>query len=187
LLYLIGGAARSGKSTLARRLLDAYRLPCFCLDYLTSGLEEGAPRLGVRHELPDRRRGELVWPIVRGLLRNVVEVEPGYVVEGDVLLPSTIAEFAAARQGRVRACFLGYSRCAADAKRASIRAFPSAVNDWVAGRSDRDLEDLVVEMQEFSRYLESECERCGTRYFDGSVSFTDALRRAEEYLVGGGQ
>jgi len=167
LLYLIGGAAPSGKSTLARRLPDAQGAPCFCLDYLTSGLEEGAPGLGVRHELTNRRRAELVWPIVRGLLRNVVDVERGYVAEGDVLL---VAEFAAAREGRVRACSLGCSDGAAVDKRASIRAFPSAVNDWVAGLSDRDLGELVAEM-----------------HFDGSGSVTDALRRAEEYLVGGGQ
>jgi len=110
LLYLIGGAARSGKSTLARRLLQAHRMPYFCVDHLTSGLEAGAPALGVRHELPDQRRGELVWPVLCGVLRNVVEVEPEYVVEGNVLLPARIAEFAAAHRGRVRACFLGYAR-----------------------------------------------------------------------------
>ena len=187
MLYLIGGAARSGKSTLARRLLEAHRMPFFCLDYLTSGLEAGIPGLGVRHDVPDRRRGELVWPVVRGLLRNVVEVEPGYVVEGDVLLPAPIAEFAAAHRGQVRACFLGYSRCPTDSKRASIRSSPSAVNDWVAGMSDRELADLVAEMQGFSRYLEDECERCGLAYFDGGASFSDALRQAEHYLVAGGR
>ncbi len=186
MLYLIGGAARAGKSTLARRLLRERGIPCFCADYLTSGLEAGVPGLGVRHELPDRQRGELVWPVLRGLLRNIVEVEPDYVVEGDVLLPSGVAELAA-HDGRVRACFLGYARGTAEAKRAFIRSFPSAVNDWVAGMPDQDLADLVGEMQAFSRYLESECERCGLVYFDGGVSFDDALRQAEEYLVGAGR
>ncbi len=186
MLYLIGGAARSGKSTLARRLLHKRGIPCFCADYLTSGLEAGAPSLGVRHELPDRRRGELVWPVLRSLLRNIVEVEPDYVVEGDVLVPTGVAELAAAHEGRVRACFLVSARGAAEAKRASIRSFPSAVNDWVAGMPDQDLADLVGEMQAFSRYLESECERCGLAYFDGGASFGDALRQAEAYLIGAG-
>jgi len=184
LLYLIGGASRSGKSTLARRLLDTRQVPFFCLDYLTSGLETGVPGLGVRHEIPDQRRGELVWPVLCGLLRNIVEVEPRYVVEGDVLLPARVAEFTAAHRGRVRACFLGYSRCTTEAKRAAIRSSPSAVNDWVATLSDRDLGDLVAEMRDFSRYLESECARWGLEYFDGGASHAAALRRAEEYLVG---
>jgi hypothetical protein len=185
LLYLIGGAARSGKSTLARRLLRARRVSCFCVDYLTSGLEAGAPALGVRHELPDRKRGELVWPVLRGLLRNIVEVEPEYVVEGDVLLPAQIAGFAAAHGAQVRACFLGDSRGTAEAKKASILSFPSEVNDWVGGMADPDLAALVTEIQEFSRYVEAECGRYGLRYFDGGVDFEGALRRAEEYLVGG--
>ena len=76
MLYLIGGASRTGKSTLALRLLETRQVPFFCLDYLTSGLEAGVPALGVRHEIPDQRRGELVWPVLRHLLRNIVEVEP---------------------------------------------------------------------------------------------------------------
>jgi hypothetical protein len=185
-LYLIGGAARSGKSVLARRLLLARQAPCFCADYLTSGLETGAPSLGVRHEGPGRERGELAWPVLRGVLRNVVEVEPEYVVEGDVLLPGKVAEQAAEYDGRVRACFLGYARCTVDAKVASIRSFPSPVNDWVAGMSDQGLAELVVEMQEFSRSLEVECRRLGLGYFDTGMEFGNALRRAEAYLVGGG-
>jgi hypothetical protein len=140
----------------------------------------------VRHELPDDQRGALVWPVLAGLLRNIVEVEPEYVVEGDVLVPARIAEFAAAREGQVRSCFLGYSRGTAEAKRASIRSFPSAVNDWVAGTPDRELAGLVTEMQEFSRYVEAECEKCGLAYFDTGASFNDGLGKAEVHLLQGG-
>jgi hypothetical protein len=81
LLYLIGGPARSGKSLLARRLL-LRQAPYFCTDYLTTGLAAGVPSLGVDHELPCQARGELIWPVLVGVLRNLVEVEPEYVVEG---------------------------------------------------------------------------------------------------------
>ena len=83
MLYLIGGAARAGKSILARRLLRRHNLPYFSVDYLTSGLESGAPETAVRHESPNRLRGERIWPVLEGLLRNIAEEEPGYVVEGE--------------------------------------------------------------------------------------------------------
>lgn len=181
---MIGGPARCGKSLLARRLLRQREAPYFCADYLTSGLAAGVPDLGVAHELPCQARGELIWPVLVGVLRNLVEVEPEYVVEGDALLPARVAELQAEYEGQVRACFLGYPRAVAAARIASIRAHPSPVNDWVRGLSEDLLNDLVVEMLDFSRHLEAECQRLGIPFFDGSVDFDLALQQAETYLVG---
>lgn len=185
MLYLIGGPARSGKSLLARRLLERRQVPYFCADYLTSGLAAGAHGLGVDHDLDDRTRGELVWPVLAGVLRNLVEVEPEYVVEGDVLLPGRVAGLRAEYEGRVRACFLGYPRCTVEAKVASIRAHPSPVNDWVAGLLDEELCALVTQTVASSRHVEAECRSHGIAFFDGSLSFEVALEHAERYLVGG--
>jgi adenosyl cobinamide kinase/adenosyl cobinamide phosphate guanylyltransferase len=104
-LYLIGGPARSGKGVLAQRLLRQKQVPYFSVDYLTTGLADGAPGLGIRHELPNRARGEPMWSVLAGMLRNIVEVEPAYVVEGDVLLPDKVAGLSGEYRGCVRACF----------------------------------------------------------------------------------
>ncbi len=186
MLYLIGGPARSGKTLLARRLLQLRQVPYFCTDYLTSGLEAGALGLGVRHELTSRARGERMWPVLAGVLRNVVEVEPEYVVEGDSLLPSKIAGFAADHGGRVRAYFLGYARCSLEAKCAFIRSFPSPVNDWIAGMPEEALCTLVSEMRQFSEFLEADCQAHALRYFDGSGNFSLAIEEAQEYLLAAG-
>jgi hypothetical protein len=185
LLYLIGGPARSGKSLLARRLLQLCQAPYFCADYLTSGLSAGAPGLGLGHELASQARGERIWPVLVGVLRNLVEVEPEYAVEGDVLLPGRVAELRAEYEGQIRACFMGYPRCSPKAKVVSMRAHPSPVNDWVAGMSEKQQLELVVEMVDFSKYLEAECQLHRISFFDGSLDFPLALQQAERYLVGG--
>jgi hypothetical protein len=133
LLYLIGGPARSGKSVLAGRLLQQHRVPYFSLDYLTSGLSLGAPVLGVHHDLSARERGERLWAVVEPMLRNIAEVEPAYLIEGEAFLPDRLAALAKEYGGVIRVCFLGYARCDVEAKTAAIRAHPSPVNDWVAG------------------------------------------------------
>ena len=115
-LYLVGGAARSGKTIIARRMLEQPSVPYFSVDYLISGLSAGSTDLEMLHELPNQTRGERIWPVLSGLLRNIVEVETSYLVEGDSLLPSRVAEFSAQYAGRVRACFLGYARCDVEEK-----------------------------------------------------------------------
>jgi hypothetical protein len=39
MLYLIGGAARSGKTNLSKRLLTGKSIPYFCIDYLVSAID----------------------------------------------------------------------------------------------------------------------------------------------------
>ena len=156
----------------------------FCTDYLTSGLA-GVPSLGVRHESSSEERGIRLWPVLEGLLRNIAEAEPAYVVEGDVLLPELVGRLRASHPSLVRACFLGYPECPPATKEASIRAHPRPVNDWVADMADGALRDLVAEMIAFSRFLEAECRQHELPFFDGSHDFELALARAEDYLVGG--
>lgn len=185
MIYLVGGPSRSGKSTLALRLLRQHHVPYFSVDYLTSGLAAGAPALGVLHDLPNRVRGERVRPVLLGVLRNIVEVEPRYLVEGDALLPGLVAELEAEYAGCVRACFLGYARCGVEEKCASIRSVPGPINDWVADLPDAELARLVSEGREWSAFLEEDCARHGLRYFDGSADFEAAIREGESHLLGG--
>jgi hypothetical protein len=182
LLYLVGGPARSGKSLLAQRLLRQRQIPYFSVDYLTSGLARGAATQNVRHEQSNRDRGERIWPVLSGVLRNIVEVEPHYLVEGGALLPEKVVEFSSRYPGAIRACFLGYAHSTAEAKCASIRATPAPINDWVAKMSCEELVRLVSEMGEFSAYLEKECARLHIPYFDGSADFNNALNAAQLYL-----
>jgi hypothetical protein len=183
-LYLIGGPARSGKSILAQRLMRHHQVPYFSADYLTTGLAGGAPELALAHELPNRVRGERIWPVLAPLLRNIVEVEPAYLVEGDLLLPERVAGLSAEYPGGIRTCFLGYARCQIESKCAAIRSISGGINDWVSGMSDEELIELVSEMKEFSGFLEAECARHGVQYFDGSTDFAAAVQEAHEYLLG---
>jgi hypothetical protein len=47
MLYLIGGAARAGKTILGHRLFRERSIPYFCVDYFVSALDQGAPELGI--------------------------------------------------------------------------------------------------------------------------------------------
>jgi hypothetical protein len=178
MLYLVGGAARAGKTLLAHRLLREQGTPYFCIDYFVSALEQGAPELGIASESPNALRARLVWPRLVPLLRNIVEVEPAYTVEGDALLPAGVAWLRAAYPGQVRACFLGYAGATPEQKLADIRAFGGGVNDWIQEHTDAYILDLCREMIHFSRYVQAECATHRLPYWDVSEDFADTLDRA---------
>ncbi|MCC6443836.1 MAG: hypothetical protein IT210_10325 [Armatimonadetes bacterium] len=183
MLYLIGGAARAGKTLITQRMFREKRTPYVCIDYLVSGLDQGAPALDIDAESPNLIRGEKVWPVLEPMLRNIVEVEPRYTVDGDILFPKYVRQLSAAYPDKIRAVFLGYANISAPQKLREIRSFGGGVNDWLQDHDDGYILALVEEMIEFSAYLQAECLRCGISYFDTSSDFTEAVDRAYDYLI----
>ena len=76
MLYLVGGASRSGKSTIARRLLQQHGIPYFSIDILMMGFANGAPELDFDPDASEIARGEALWPILRAMCVNVLERPP---------------------------------------------------------------------------------------------------------------
>ena len=178
MLYLVGGAARVGKSKLARRLLAERGVPYLHLDLLMMGFARGLPKLGVDPETPAALRGEQLWPVVRGMAMTAVEDGVDYLFEGDLLLPGHAAELRAFRRDAVRAVFLGYSGITAEQKLRHIRASGGEPNDWVAGLADDRVLSIASTNIEFSGRLGKECAAHGLPYFDTSQDFRRALDSA---------
>jgi chloramphenicol 3-O-phosphotransferase len=87
MLYLLGGAARSGKSTIARKFLAETGIPFFDLDYLMMGFANGLPDYGVDPDDDELRVGELLWPVVKPMATAMLENEFNYLIEGAQLHP----------------------------------------------------------------------------------------------------
>ncbi|HHX42922.1 MAG TPA: hypothetical protein GX714_02885 [Chloroflexi bacterium] len=178
MLFLIGGAARSGKTLIARRLLSKHRVPCFCVDYLVNALEEGAPELGISAEARPEERARAVWPRIEPMLRSIVEMEPAYVVEGNALWPRGVRTLVDAYGDAVRACFLGYAITTPEIKLRDIRQYGGGVHDWIHDHDDADILDLMAEMIAYSRYLRDACRALDLPYFDVSDDFTRTVNKA---------
>ena len=81
MVLLIAGASHTGKTAFAQRLLKKYGYPYFSLDHLKMGLI----RSGYTALTPmsgDRELTELLWPIVREMVKTVIENEQNLIVEG---------------------------------------------------------------------------------------------------------
>ena len=183
MLYLIGGASYSGKTIIARRMLRETKTPYFCVDYFVSALDQGAPELGVEFQSPNEIRGKRLWPRIEPMLRNIIEVEPKYVVEGDALLPEGVATLIGDYGRQIRTCFLGYVLTTPERKLEDIREFGGGVNDWIQSESDWHILVLCREMIEFSRFVQSECNSYRIPYVDVSNDFPGGLKKAYSQLI----
>ena len=80
MVILITGASHTGKTLLAQRMLERYKYPYLSIDHLKMGLiRSGKTSLT---PLDDDALTEYLWPIVREIIKTVIENRQNLIVEG---------------------------------------------------------------------------------------------------------
>ena len=80
MIILITGASHTGKTVLAQKLLEKYKMPCLSIDHLKMGLI----RSGYTNLTPedDDKLTDYLWPIIREIIKTVIENGQNLIVEG---------------------------------------------------------------------------------------------------------
>ena len=91
MVILITGASHTGKTLLAQRMLEEYGYPYLSIDHLKMGLI----RSGNTDLTPedDQELTEYLWPIVREMVKTVIENGQNLIVEGCYIPPEWRQDF----------------------------------------------------------------------------------------------
>ena len=80
MIILIAGTSHTGKTNLAQKLLEKYKMPYLSIDHLKMGLiRSGNTTLTPMDD--DKLTGYL-WPIVREMIKTAIENNQNLIVEG---------------------------------------------------------------------------------------------------------
>ncbi|HRJ45557.1 MAG: hypothetical protein KJZ86_08590 [Caldilineaceae bacterium] len=183
MLYLIGGAARAGKSTVARRFLAETGVPFFCLDYLMMGVASGLPESGVDPDDGDELRvAERLWPMVNPMATAMLENGETYLLEGVQMLPQYAGELSERWPGQVRSCFLGYAEIELQVKLGQLREFEGGTNDWMSDFDDEQMCQSIEYFKTLSAFVRDECARYNLLYIETAADFPASVERAVAHL-----
>ena len=80
MIILITGASHSGKTVLAQKMLEKYGYPYLSIDHLKMGLIRSCTTDLTPED--DDALTEYLWPIVREMVKTVVENKQNLIVEG---------------------------------------------------------------------------------------------------------
>ena len=102
-IILIGGAGRTGKSTLAKQAAEQLHMPCISTDHLrdklkTEATQETHPHLFASDEQLNGEQlwqwqvklAETIWPEVLAFIQQL-QPEESYIIEGTAILPHLVA------------------------------------------------------------------------------------------------
>lgn len=80
MIILITGASHTGKTLLSQRLLEKYKYPYMSIDHLKMGLIRSRNTSLTPED--DDELTEYLWPIVREIIKTVIENNQNLIVEG---------------------------------------------------------------------------------------------------------
>ena len=80
MIILITGASHTGKTLLARRMIEKYRCSCLSIDHLKMGLIRSGQTALTPED--DEALTDYLWPIVREMIKTAVENRQDLIVEG---------------------------------------------------------------------------------------------------------
>ena len=183
-LYLVGGAPRVGKSTLAQQLLAAEGIPWLPTDVVRTILRQVLPELdSVDTDPVDAARlAEVMYPHIEVAAEVCVEEAERFLIEGFELATTYPARLGNAIGGiTVRACFLGHSTFSAD----DLAAYRGPKPQHEAEASRVELNEAAAWIRQRSIQLTQECRTAGLPYVDvGKVGFQAAMKHARRHLLG---
>jgi hypothetical protein len=183
MLYIVGGCSRSGKSSLAERMRARHSVPGFPLDALKMGLHLGAPQLGIHPHDDDLETADRMWPVIKGVIENLIFDGRDFLIEGVNLRPATVADLIKETETPVRACFLGYPEAAIAGKAAEVAQHAGLPNDWLNRTGPDNVLRYLEISKSLSRSLRDDCGALGIPFFDTGADFHGGLASAERALI----
>jgi hypothetical protein len=185
-LYLVGGAPRVGKSSLAQRLLKAEGIPWLSTDIVRTVLRRVLPELDALDQDPVDAvlLAEFMYPHVEQAAEVCVEEAEQFLIEGFELSTMYPARLQAALSGvEVRACFLGHRTFGPD----DLAGYRGPKPQGEAEASLAELTAAAAWIRRRSDQLRQDCGEAGLPYVDvGHVGFEAAMQQAQRQLLTGG-
>ena len=157
MIILIAGASHTGKTVLAQKLLEKYKMPYLSIDHLKMGLI----RSGNTSLTPadDDKLTEYLWPIVREMIKTAIENQQNLVVEGCYIPFEWKKDFDEQYLAEIRYYCLILSEQYIRAHFSDVKKYANAIEQRLDD-SDCTMEWVLKE----NAYILQMCEKYGCEY-----------------------
>ena len=181
MIVLITGASHTGKTLLAQRMLEEYKIPYLSIDHLKMGLiRSGQTELTPEN---DEALTEYLWPIVREMVKTAIENQQNLIVEGCYIPFDWRKDFDEQYLQSIRFVCLAMTDAYIDAHFAEIKAHSSDIE----ARLD-DADCTIQSLKEDNRAYIEGCQECGEQvvmiYTDYQQTINKLLGEELEFIKG---
>ena len=168
----IGGVARSGKSTLAKRFSKLNSYNHFPLDYVTSSLKNNFPETNISSSVVIGDSSEKLSLLLSTIVRIMNSKDEKYIIDSAHIMPKDIVPYLDKDKWNIY--FVGYPNVSKFTKFSSIRKYDDHT-DWTSRRSDEELLSIIEKLISISKKIQEQCEELNIPFIDTSNDIIEVI------------
>ena len=164
MIYLIGGTLKSGKTYVARKIMEEKKIPFFETDFLNYALsDEGL----FNYDDDDEKVALYLEPKITRIIDFLIKYNGDYVIEGAHISPELILKLKEKYDKLIKPVVLGYPNTTAKFKYDSIISKDdSNESSWYKTLSEESFKELLKRKIELSKKHQNVCIKNDIKYFD---------------------
>jgi hypothetical protein len=176
MIYLVGGAPRSGKSTFAKLLSQKLKISLIETDLLTDIFQENAPEYGLKYDSDYELRKLKFDPILKSLIKYFERNNEDQIIEGDMILVENLEQYLKISK-RIKPIFFGFDTIDLETKIQNCIDYPN-YNDWFIGLNKLEQERIIQGLIDWSKKIKEICFEKKINYVDTSNKFAQKIQDA---------
>jgi len=183
MIIVISGNSQMGKTLMAQKLLEKYKIPYFSIDHLKMGIYRGFKNCGFTPTDSTEVIGDKLWPIIKGIIMTNIENNQSLIIEGCYILPHYLNEFENFYADRIISVFLGFSTAYIQGNYDSkILKYRSVIEDRgelkEEDSSEYTISEYIRENDEFRR----KCLEVGETFFEITSNYKEEILKVFDYI-----
>lgn len=110
MVILIGGESCTGKTVMAQKLRELYKISYLSIDHLKMGLIRGGCTCAFTTKDSNELISACLWGMLKGIIMTNIENNQNIIIEGCYLFPNRLQEFTSTYSQHIISVFLGFSQ-----------------------------------------------------------------------------
>lgn len=167
MIYILAGLAKSGKSLIAKKILESKHIQVISTDWIMMMLYHGNPNLNIDVHKSDISVSRQLEPYIEGLITALISSKKDILIEGVHIQPQFARKLMDAHPNRIKSVFLGYKQITPEAKAKELVLHASEIdNPWYMSMGEKELLKLTHYLQKESIKLEQSCQQFQQVYIE---------------------
>lgn len=174
----IAGIARSGKSTLSKRLNKNKDYNYIPLDYLVSSLKHNFPETQITSKVViDKISSKKLALLLSRFMMALPSSGEIFILDSAHILPEDLNEIIDREKWDIY--YFGYPNISLEEKFTQIRKYEKE-KDWTRKRDDEELLRMVKDLIDLSKKVENTCHELDIPFIDTSYGIEEAINKIIE-------